>query len=187
MSMAKPGRCCRNRCWRPGGESRPVVPVLELKAYSISLKPCGPPLLSVCFPSPSRGEAGEGRGPSPGRSGWRAPPFISYAWIFLPMYSGVRPTISPARNTANRAKKSMPVRPGASPRTRPAQLDVGEGNQAAERVEAVVHGVDGAAGGDGGDDAKRATAAPETDLLASRFLRPGRSETSEPVRLGLSP
>ena len=29
--------------------------------------------------------------------------FISAAWIFLPRYSGVRPTISPAMNTASRA------------------------------------------------------------------------------------
>ena len=34
--------------------------------------------------------------------------FISVAWIFLPRNSGVRPTISPAMNTASRAKMSMP-------------------------------------------------------------------------------
>ena len=34
--------------------------------------------------------------------------FISNASIFLPRYSGVRPTISPARNTATMANISMP-------------------------------------------------------------------------------
>ena len=34
--------------------------------------------------------------------------FISAAWIFLPRYSGVRPTISPAMNTDSRAKISIP-------------------------------------------------------------------------------
>ena len=34
--------------------------------------------------------------------------FISNASIFLPRYSGVRPTISPATNTATMAKISMP-------------------------------------------------------------------------------
>ncbi len=29
--------------------------------------------------------------------------FISAAWIFLPRYSGVRPTMSPAMKTARRA------------------------------------------------------------------------------------
>ena len=34
--------------------------------------------------------------------------FISYASIFLPRYSGVRPTMSPATKTAMIAKTSMP-------------------------------------------------------------------------------
>ncbi|EXI73858.1 MAG: hypothetical protein AW07_01994 [Candidatus Accumulibacter sp. SK-11] len=34
--------------------------------------------------------------------------FISCASIFLPRYSGVRPIISPAMNTASTAKISMP-------------------------------------------------------------------------------
>ena len=34
--------------------------------------------------------------------------FISWASIFLPRYSGVRPTMSPATNTAMSAKASMP-------------------------------------------------------------------------------
>ena len=34
--------------------------------------------------------------------------FISYASIFLPRYSGVRPTISPATKTATTTNISMP-------------------------------------------------------------------------------
>ena len=34
--------------------------------------------------------------------------FTSRASIFLPRYSGVRPTISPAMKTASMAKSSMP-------------------------------------------------------------------------------
>jgi len=41
--------------------------------------------------------------------------FISCASIFLPRYSGVRPTISPAMNTATMAKASMPYRPEPTP------------------------------------------------------------------------
>ena len=41
--------------------------------------------------------------------------FISKASIFLPRYSGVRPTISPAMNTAMIANISMPYRPEPTP------------------------------------------------------------------------
>ena len=41
--------------------------------------------------------------------------FISKASIFLPRYSGVRPIISPAMNTAMIAKISMPYRPVPTP------------------------------------------------------------------------
>ena len=41
--------------------------------------------------------------------------FISLASIFLPMYSGVRPTISPATKTATTANMSMPYMPAPTP------------------------------------------------------------------------
>ena len=41
--------------------------------------------------------------------------FISGAWIFLPRYSGVRPTISPAMNTDRIAMMSRPLRPTPTP------------------------------------------------------------------------
>ena len=40
---------------------------------------------------------------------------ISRASIFLPRYSGVRPTIRPARNTVSRTNSSMPYRPEPTP------------------------------------------------------------------------
>ena len=41
--------------------------------------------------------------------------FISKASIFLPRYSGVRPTISPATNTAMMANTSIPYSPLPTP------------------------------------------------------------------------
>ena len=41
--------------------------------------------------------------------------FISKLSIFLPRYSGVRPTMSPAMNTAMMANVSMPYRPAPTP------------------------------------------------------------------------
>ena len=40
---------------------------------------------------------------------------ISCAWICLPRYSGVRPTISPAMNTASTTRRSIPYRPEPGP------------------------------------------------------------------------
>ena len=41
--------------------------------------------------------------------------FISFASTFLPRYSGVRPTISPAMNTVSRTNSSIPYRPEPTP------------------------------------------------------------------------
>ena len=41
--------------------------------------------------------------------------FISAGRIFLPMYSGVRPTISPATNTVTMARTRMPYMPAPIP------------------------------------------------------------------------
>ena len=41
--------------------------------------------------------------------------FISAAWIFLPRYSGVRPTMSPAMNTDSSAITNIPERPTPTP------------------------------------------------------------------------
>ena len=68
--------------------------------------------------------------------------FISDAWIFLPRYSGVRPTIRPAMNTASRALTSIPIKPDADTARRDlAELHVRHRRRAAERRERVVHAV----------------------------------------------
>ena len=41
--------------------------------------------------------------------------FISFASIFLPRYSGVRPTIRPATKTVTMTNASMPYRPEPTP------------------------------------------------------------------------
>ena len=41
--------------------------------------------------------------------------FISWASIFLPRYSGVRPTINPATNTATMTNASIPYNPEPTP------------------------------------------------------------------------
>ena len=70
--------------------------------------------------------------------------FISRASIFLPRYSGVRPTISPATNTASDRDHQHAVEAGADAAGQDfAELDQEQRHQPAERRERVVHGVDG--------------------------------------------
>ena len=77
--------------------------------------------------------------------------FISKASIFLPRYSGVRPTISPAMNTATIDEHQHAVEPGAdAAEDHLAELHEQQRDQAAERRERVVHRVDRAVGGGGG-------------------------------------
>ncbi len=68
--------------------------------------------------------------------------FISPAWIFLPRYSGVRPTIRPAMNTLRMARISLPYRPAPAPPglTSPEQ-DVHERHRAAQGRVALVRRV----------------------------------------------
>jgi hypothetical protein len=46
---------------------------------------------------------------------YRLASFISRGPIFLPRYSGVRPTMSPATNTAMIAMTRMPYKPAPTP------------------------------------------------------------------------
>ena len=72
--------------------------------------------------------------------------FISRPSIFLPRYSGVRPTISPAMKTVERPHHQHAVQTGAdAAEDHFADLNVDQRNQSAERREAVVHRVDRAA------------------------------------------
>src|SRR5260370_29049493 len=77
----------------------------------------------------------------------------SYASIFLPKYSGVRPTISPAINTARMTNTSIPYSPEPTPPkiiSPSIEHDVQQRNHSPERRERVVHAVDRAAAGVGG-------------------------------------
>ena len=80
----------------------------------------------------------------------------------------MRPTISPAMNTESTHEDQHAVEPGAdAAEDHLAELDVDQRHQAAERREAVVHGVDRAARGVGGDGREeRRVGDAEADLLA---------------------
>ena len=74
--------------------------------------------------------------------------FISYASIFLPRYSGVRPTIRPATNTATIGEHQHAVEPAADAAENDlAELHEPHRHQSAQRRERIVHRVDAAVGG----------------------------------------
>ena len=87
----------------------PLLLAADDTAYSTSLKPCGPGLSMALRPAsviiasaaPISTSVGVTRIAS-------AVSFISRTSIFLPRYSGVRPIISPAINTASRTNSIMP-------------------------------------------------------------------------------
>ena len=73
--------------------------------------------------------------------------FMSYDSIFLPRYSGVRPTINPAMKIAMTMKTSMPYRPAPTPpKMISPSSNVQQRHHSANGREAVVHRVHGAAG-----------------------------------------
>jgi hypothetical protein len=87
----------------------PLLAVAEEKAYRISLKPCGPALEMPESPHGLTTAHAENTMMSNiRRSTAIAQSFTSYDPIFLPRYSGVRPTIKPARKTVRITKTSMP-------------------------------------------------------------------------------
>jgi hypothetical protein len=93
--------------------------------------------------------------------------FISKVSIFLPRYSGVRPIISPAMNTARMAKTSMPYRPEPTPPNTTSPSCISTRARRPQRGEGIVHGVDRAAGGRGGDGGEqRGGVDAEAHLLA---------------------
>src|SRR6185295_1462720 len=91
-------------------KAEPLLPVPEVNAYSISLSPCGPALFNGDVPND--GDTAEiavnTRIVSGKTSTTSIAIFTSYDSIFLPRYSGVRPTISPAMNTESTMKMRMP-------------------------------------------------------------------------------
>src|SRR5262249_53071398 len=101
----------------------PLLLACEANAYMISVRPCGPGL----YTEDSGDVVGDGQFLMPSdrpaavrmTTGsvrkYSAAYFISVGLIFLPMYSGVRPTISPATNTVTMARTRMPYIPAPMP------------------------------------------------------------------------
>ena len=114
--------------------------------------------------------------------------FISKPSTFLPRYSGVRPTISPAMKTdEDRAEDEHAVEARADAAGRDlAELHEEERHEASHGLEAVVHGVHGPGAGAGGDGREQpADAGAEAQLLALHVARgPGRRR---PRTAGLPP
>src|SRR5512143_4361440 len=87
----------------------PLLAVAEEKAYRISLNPCGPALFRPERPHRlTTAHAVNTMMSKISRSTASALTFTSYDSIFFPRYSGVRPTIKPARKTVRITKTSMP-------------------------------------------------------------------------------
>src|SRR5690349_5199229 len=96
--------------------AEPLLLAIETYAYTTSLRPCGPGLKIGVWPilvpmdSPAKVRITTGSVRK-----YSAAYFISVGRIFLPMYSGVRPTISPATNTVTMARMRIPYIPAPMP------------------------------------------------------------------------
>src|SRR5215469_8111032 len=94
----------------------PLLLAIDVYAYMISVRPCGPGLRIA-----SRGTLKASDRPAKTSTivgivrMYSAAYFISVGRIFLPMYSGVRPTIRPPTNTVMTASMRMPYRPAPTP------------------------------------------------------------------------
>ena len=94
----------------------PLLPVGEIAPYSISERPCGPWLSAALLPAcTTLASADNPRAVTQKYSTASMASFISRPSIFLPRYSGVRPTMRPAMNTARIAKTSRPMTPTPTP------------------------------------------------------------------------
>src|SRR5580704_12584577 len=97
-------------------KAEPLLLAMEANAYTISVIPCGPELkmadcpVRVPMDSPAAVRMTTGRVRK-----YSAAYFISCGRIFLPRYSGVRPTISPATKTVTMARISRPYMPAPMP------------------------------------------------------------------------
>src|SRR5215469_2487297 len=103
--------------------AEPLLFAIEVNAYMISVRPCGPGLRiddsgdvvgDGQFRRPSERPAAVRMSTGKVRK-YSAAYFISAGLIFLPMYSGVRPTISPPTKTVTIASTSSPYMPAPMP------------------------------------------------------------------------
>src|SRR6266496_5383561 len=94
----------------------PLLLASEANAYITSVSPCGPGLKIGVWPCLVPIDNAAEVKMSTGRvRKYSDAYFISVGRIFLPMYSGVRPTISPATNTVTMASTRMPYMPAPIP------------------------------------------------------------------------
>src|SRR5215469_2137115 len=94
----------------------PLLLAWEANAYRISVSPCGPGLKIAAWPGLLPIEIATMVRITTGRvRKYSDAYFISTGRIFLPIYSGVRPTISPATNTVTMARISRPYMPAPIP------------------------------------------------------------------------
>src|SRR5262244_3213876 len=96
--------------------AEPLLLAMDVNAYMTSVRPCGPGLKIGAWPMwvPIDSPAAVRMSTGVVRM-YSAAYFISVGRIFLPMYSGVRPTIRPPTNTVMTAMMRMPYRPAPTP------------------------------------------------------------------------
>ena len=96
--------------------AEPLLLAADENAYRISENPCAPGLSTPARPACAITAIAVPASTSNGTARIAiATIFISAMPIFLPRYSGVRPIINPAMNTARTAKISIPYRPEPTP------------------------------------------------------------------------
>ncbi len=89
--------------------AEPLLPTADVYAYKICDRPCGPAFVIPARPGfVTIATAAKIRIVSDAASTLSMAIFTSKLSIFLPRYSGVRPTINPAMNTARMTKTSIP-------------------------------------------------------------------------------
>src|ERR1700733_4944355 len=94
----------------------PLLLAIEANAYTPSLRPCGPGFsIDACGTFVPMDNPAAVRMTTGSVRKYKAAYFISAGRIFLPRYSGVRPTISPATNTVTMASTRMPYIPAPTP------------------------------------------------------------------------
>src|SRR4029077_20197379 len=94
----------------------PLLLAIEVNAYITSVSPCGPGLKIGVWPClVPIDSAAKDRMTSGRVRKYSDAYFISVGRIFLPMYSGVRPTIRPPTNTVTMARTRRPYMPAPMP------------------------------------------------------------------------
>jgi hypothetical protein len=97
-------------------KAEPLLLAIEVNAYRISVRPCGPWLSRAEVPTSSTAAIPVRTSTTAGMTRMARPASLtSRAWTFLPSHSGVRPTIRPATNTASSTNTSRLYSPDPTP------------------------------------------------------------------------